>query len=146
MKKALAITTLLLLAASCGDDVDHYTTEKNGVKCSTTAVPNGALIQCDDGTMTTITNGEDGVDGKDGKDAPQVELVVVCPEDDSMDFPETLVKVQDTFMAFLASPKYKKERLTLLEEDRLYETTDGRNHHFEIVNGEIEMVSVCAPN
>ena len=143
MKKALAITTLLLLAASCGDDVDHYTTEKNGVKCSTTAVPNGALIQCDDGTSTTITNGEDG---KDGKDAPQVELVVVCPEDDSVDFPETLVKVQDTFMAFLASSDHKKERLTILEEDRLYETTDGRNHRFEIVNGELDQVSACPPN
>ena len=144
MKKALAITTLLLLAASCGtEDTYEYKTVKDGVKCSTTAVPNGALVQCDDGTSTTITNGEDGVDGKD---APQVELVVVCPEDDSVDFPETLVKVQDTFMAFLASPNYKKERLTILEEDQLYETTDDRSHRFKIVNGEIEMVSVCAPN
>lgn len=58
----LAIVVCILFIAGCTNGSDG----KNGVNCHVTSTTNGAVINCTDGTSTTITNGLQGPSGNTG--------------------------------------------------------------------------------
>lgn len=111
------------------------------------------LIGCGDGDRTRLVNGVDGkscytkevelgvniICGEDITLIPnpkEVLFVEVCPDIDG-EFKESLIYNDGMYLAFLSSADYKLQRLTILNENTLYMTTDDRGTMFEIINGEI---------
>lgn len=155
MKLLLLLPTLLLISCGKREVVQVISGEsgKNGESCYAESVPSGVNIICgdsveflpkgEDGKDGTAgidgVNGTDGVDGKDGKDGTflgYIEIIEVCPQI-SGDYKETLLLLDGVYMAYLTSNNWKAQRLSILPENILFETSDGRNVRFKIENGEI---------
>lgn len=139
---ALALTLLV----SCGKKVEKVVGANglDGQSCYSETVQGGVNVICGE-SINFIPNGQDGTNGVDGQDGIDgqdgtfngyLEYVEVCPQVAGQ-YKETLLNLDGTFLAFLASSNYKKERLVILPENQLFKTTDGRNVSFSIVNGQI---------
>lgn len=99
----------------------------NGVSCYLDYRVDGDYVVCGDDETMVKSNVEV---------EPELELVTVCPNV-AGSMPETFIKVDDQYLAFLSSNNYMSQRLIVLQENVTYITTDGRNVNFRIVNGDI---------
>lgn len=140
----MKVLVIALLLVSCGDKVKYVGSVPTEEPCYTETVAGKNYVVCNDTKFEVAngTNGTNGADGKDGKDGKEgsfdgyLDLVELCPEVTG-NYIETLFYLDGQYLAFLANSDYKKQRLTILKENTLFETTDGRKIKFTIINGEI---------
>lgn len=140
--KTIKLLPLLLVLASCGKGdvgVKGIKGDKglNGQSCYSEIVNNGINVICGDDTHF-ISDGSNGQDGEDGTFQGYFEYRTVCPTVNPNDYMETLLYLDGKYLAFLSAPNWNDQRLTLLSEDKLYETTDGRAVEFTIIGGELQ--------
>lgn len=95
----------------------------SGLSCTVNTLPTGAIINCEDGTTSTIVN---GVDGNDGTTIEQIEL---CPNVSGGAFHEYLLKIDGNLYGVYASGQ--KIGMTKLSAGT-WVTTDGRNCTFVV--------------
>lgn len=93
----------------------------------------------------TGEQGEKGDKGDNGTDGTLVEVVFPCGES-SIAHSEILLKIDGVFIAYFQNlTKHSNDnfvtdvqgRLTVLEENTLYQVTDGSSCKFRIVNGQV---------
>lgn len=153
--KLINIIAIIALINSCGQgEMIHGPKGDKGLQgqsCYAESVAGGVNVVCGDGT-NFIANGQDGQDGEKGEKGDSgeqgeagnngtfqgyIEYRTVCPSVNGQ-YKESLLYLDGQYMAFLSDPNYKKQRLVVLEENKLYKTTDGRGVSFTIVDSEIE--------
>lgn len=117
---------------------------EDGSACSvTTASDNsGALIECSDGSVAYIKNGQNGEDGNDGEDGSDgqngndgldfvQEVIDPCGTETTHGLDEVIFKLASgDFLAHFAQGK--KQYLTILNKNQNYVTTDGTGCKFKI--------------
>lgn len=122
----LALLTLALFATGCGR-ASYYSNKG----CHVTETPNGAVIECDDGSSAVVYNGEDGTDGVDGEDGIDGTNPILATLDPCGDDPghvdEILLVIDGGVIAW-----YKNKGLTLLAPNVNYVTTDHQKCQFSI--------------
>lgn len=114
----------------------------SGDSCSVTQLPDGALIECEDGSTAFVENGEDGAqgeqgvpgqDGQDGQDATLPDDVFVSSIDPCGGGPghdEILLITQGgDYVAYFAGAG---GFLTILECNTSYVTTDNQACQFRL--------------
>ena len=135
--KALTGMILLLSLVSCGRDKKTVYIEGTqgpaGESCSLENVAGGVNVICG-GNTSFISN---GTNGQDGTFSGRIELVEVCPGVNPPSLIETILELDGVFLAYLASNKWKEQRLVKLDENTVYKTTDGREVSFKIVDGQV---------
>jgi hypothetical protein len=104
----------------------------NGTSCSVTAVSNGSIISCEDGTSTVVLNGTDGVDGNDGADGTPTaysvqEIIKPCNETGSS---EVLLKLYNGEL--LAHYSHGSRQYLALLTPGSYQLTDGSACNFTV--------------
>lgn len=100
MKQFFTITTLILMLTAC--DTNHRifrdgkdgTSGQAGSSCSVTQTPTGAVINCQDGSTATITNGQVGARGLDGSS---------CSVSPAVDNSGALISCQDGSNVFVSN-------------------------------------------
>lgn len=144
--KVLLITLLLI---GCGHKVKYVGSVPTEQPCYTENVDGKNYVVCND-TRFEVADGKDGKDGEKGANGSDgsfdgyLDLVELCPEI-AGDYIETVFYLNGKYMAFLANSNYKKQRLAILKENTLFETTDGRKIKFTIINNEITFIdNTCA--
>lgn len=69
--KQLLLVTLMVLTTACGSSV---TFTKKPTSCTTVQTSSGAVIQCGDGTTSSVANGSTGATGATGADGKDLTL------------------------------------------------------------------------
>lgn len=140
MKTKLTLTIFLsFLLINCGDTSQGY--KPNYVagplqSCSVESVVGGAIMSCPDGSEVFISNGTDGIDGLNGL---FVDVIDPCGPQTAHD--EVLfIDINNNYYAW-----FKNVGLVILNENTIYQTTDGTKATFKIENGEFVEVS-CQTN
>ena len=105
----------------------------DGSSCSVNQLETGAVILCEDGTSSFITNGEDGEDGA----SSLVEIIDPCGPETTFDEVILVYEIEGApiFIAYFESGS--KRYLTSLVEGINYRTTDGTKCDFKIEAGEV---------
>lgn len=127
---------ILLVLVGCGDNVEVSQPRYDVINesCRADARPDGNFIVCPDGSEFQV---EDGTNGINGTFTGTLEIVTLCPNI-SVAFPEVLLRLEGTYMAFLSESNWKKQRLVVLQENVTYTSSDGRNVQFMISSAEIQ--------
>ena len=130
---------ILFILTACGENVEVLYTQPilDAAPCIAQARSDGNYVRCSDGSEFKVENGADGLIGTFNG---QLELIELCPQISAL-YPETLLYLNGQYLAFLSNADFKRQRLTLLIENTLYSTTDGRNIQFTISNGEVMYIS-----
>lgn len=91
-----------------------------GLSCTVTAVTNGSIISCEDGTQTTITNGLNG---------GSITTVALCPSNTGGVFNEYLLLIaNEPYAVYVRGQAIGITKLW----PGTWETTDGRKCQFTI--------------
>lgn len=147
MNKFLLVFIALTLV-SCGTKVIHGPPGENGVSCSATSITadpisapaGGVLIKCGNSSPIMILNGVDGKDGADGRDGIDgvdgtdavfsFDLLYPCGNKGPHD--EVLLRSGTTVLAAFIGSTIDRIRLTKLEPNAQYQTSDGNACWFKI--------------
>lgn len=117
-----------MVLVACGHRHTNVYQNVNGSSCSTTQVPEGALIECTDGTSALITNGQNGVDGINSI----VNVVDPCGDGTG---PDEVLLVLDNGQVVAW---YQSLGLSVLQPNQRYITTDHQRCEFQVdVNGNV---------
>ena len=138
MKTILFVVGLLVLVA-CGHRHVNVYQNINGSSCSTSQTPEGAKVECTDGTSAVITNGLDGLNGSDGVDGTNgtnsiVNIIDPCGDGNG---PDEILLVLDNGQVVAW---YSNLGLTVLQPNELYQTTDTQRCKFRVdMNGNVTL-------
>lgn len=137
MNKIRRILILIIIGQSigCGKStfIDYREIDPSSI-CTPSQLNNGVRFECRDGSSYVLKNGINGVDGF------IVDAIYPCGQQNPYD--EVLLLTRDgNYLAYFAQNGDAKEaRLTLLEENVNYRTTDELQCDFRIVNGLVEVL------
>jgi hypothetical protein len=137
--KNLSLLFIITILASCGGNSHVLDSNENTKSCQIDIRSSGNFIVCGSEEFE-VENGIDGSNGSDGT-TPDLEYVEVCPNVNGS-YIEVLLKLNGSYMAFLSNSNYKKQRLVVLEDNVLYNTSDGRNISFTIIAGELSYLTL----
>lgn len=134
--------TLAVFLSGCGQP--FYTEHRETLNCSVEKTDDVTIIECPDGTVAEIDDGENGsdgingvdgldglngIDGVDGMDGTTFTLVDPCGDGPGHD--ELLIKLNDnTYLAW-----YYNLGFVILNEYTNYVTTDSQRCSFHIEEG-----------
>lgn len=132
----ITIILLALILGACSKST--FTEVSPESTCTPTRVENGVEFKCEDGSTYLIKDGLDGQDGEDGTDSFIVDSYDPCGPSNSGHDEILLLTKDGQYLAYFAvNGDAKKARLTLLEENTLYQTTDVQQCKFSIINEEV---------
>ena len=114
----------------------------DGSSCSVDQVTEGVLIQCDDGSAAIVyngVNGSDGEDGSDGQDGASPLLYTLDPCGSQTQYDEVILvfEINDSLIYIAYFESGTRRYLTSLIEGPTYQTTDGTECKFQLLNGAI---------
>lgn len=143
MIKLINSIIVLMFLTGCSNSV--FTSVDPANQCYPERVDEGVTFRCKDGSTFNVNDGETGESGKDGTDGSDgingqdglfVNIIDPCGKESRLD--EVILETVDgEFLAYFAGSSTTSSRLTILEENVNYITTDGTGCRFSIVSGEL---------
>lgn len=123
--KFILLTVTLLVLVACGHRHTNVYQNVNGSSCTTSQVPEGALIECTDGTSALVPNGQNG-------SSSIVNVVDPCGDGSG---PDEILLVMDNGQVIAW---YQNLGLSVLQPNQQYRTTDAQQCRFQVdVNGNV---------
>lgn len=127
MKFILVVVSLAVLVA-CGHKHTNVYQNVNGSSCTTSQVPEGALVECTDGTSALVSNGVNGLNGTNSI----VNIIDPCGDGAG---PDEVLLIMDNGQVVAW---YQNLGLSVLQPNQQYQTTDTQQCRFQVdINGNV---------